>query len=107
MRESDLQQAILREFGSRPDLRIWRANVIAARTRDGRVVRAGIKGQADISGIMLPTGRRVEIEVKGAGGTLTREQERWRDMIRTFGGAHCVARSLEDVREFLKAEGGK
>jgi len=100
VREADLQAAILHEFGSRPDIRLWRANVLVARTKDGRVVKAGVKGQADLSGIRAG-GQRIEIEVKSPSGRQSQEQKRWQAMILRFGGIYVTARSLEDVREVL------
>lgn len=101
MSESDLVQAILVEFGARPDLRIWRANVLVAQDRNGRVIRAGIKGQADISGIMRPSGRRIEIECKTSTGRQSKEQKRWQAMIEWAGGLYILARRIEDVRLVL------
>lgn len=97
-RESDLLHAILVEFGSRPDLRIWRANVIAARSRTGQVIRAGVPGQADISGILWPNGRRIEIETKSRKGKQREAQRRWQEMIEKMGGLYILARTLDDVR---------
>lgn len=100
MSEAAIQQAILAEFGARPDLRIWRANVLVARDQSGRIIRAGIKGQADISGI-LADGRRLEIEVKTATGRQSQDQKRWQRMIERFNGLYILARSVEDVRAAL------
>ena len=100
MREADLQAAILHEFGSRPDIRLWRANVLVARTKDGRVVKAGVKGQADLSGIRAG-GQRIEIEVKSPSGRQSQEQKRWQAMIEKFGGVYVLAKSLEDVKKTL------
>ncbi len=103
MTEKQIQNAILREFGTRPDLRIWRANVGVARI--GRhTVRFGIPGQADLTGI-APDGRRLEIEVKSERGRLSENQKRFRDLIRRFRGIHIVARSVHDVYEQLAACG--
>lgn len=44
---------------------------------DGRVMRAGVRGQADLYGIWRG-GRHLEIELKAAGGRLSPEQEAWR-----------------------------
>ncbi|RMG17749.1 MAG: hypothetical protein D6729_08280 [Deltaproteobacteria bacterium] len=61
-----------RVFGTRSDMRLWRANVGAARF--GRhVVKFGIPGQADLTGI-LPGGIRLEIEVKGPTGRQSPQQ---------------------------------
>ena len=87
---------ILREFGSRPDIRLWKQATGAARTKTGAVLKFGIKGQADISGI-TDTGQRIEIECKTGKGRLSKEQKRWRAMIEKFGGVYVLARSVEDV----------
>ena len=72
--EKSIQNDILRAFGTRPALRLWRANCGAA-LLGGRVVRFGIPGQADLTGI-LPDGRRLEIEVKSPTGRQTPQQTR-------------------------------
>lgn len=100
MRESHLVSAILREFGSRPGLRLWRQNTGAARTPTGQVVRFGVPGQADISGI-TNTGRRIEIETKAGRGRLSEAQQNWRAMIEKFGGLYILARTLADVQHGL------
>jgi len=99
--ESHLLATILREFGARDGLRIWRANVLVARTPDGRVMRAGITGQADISGILAPSGRRVEIECKTPRGRQSQAQKRWQEMIERHGGIYVLARSTDDVARAL------
>ncbi len=101
MTESDLVASILLRFGSRPTIRLWRANVLVAKDKTGRVVRAGITGQADISGLRLPSGQRVEIECKTATGRQTQEQKRWQSMIERFGGIYILARRVDDVESAL------
>ncbi len=101
MKEKAVQNAILREFGTRRDMRLWRANVGVARIggprgAGGRIVRFGLPGQADLTGI-LPGGLRLEIEVKGAAGRQTEEQRAFQRMIERFGGVYVLARSVEDV----------
>ena len=91
----------MREFGTLPDCRLWRANVGAARIggprrAGGRVVRFGLPGQADLTGI-LPGGVRLEIEVKSREGRQTREQRAFQRMIERFGGVYVLARSVQDV----------
>jgi hypothetical protein len=66
------------------------------------VVRFGVPGQADLTGI-LPGGLRLEIEVKSAGGRQTTEQQTYQRMIQRFGGMYVLARSAEDVQEALEA----
>lgn len=98
--ETQLVSDILHEFGSLPTLRLWRANVLVARTRTGQVVRAGIVGQADISGIRVG-GQRIEVECKAGRGQQTEAQRNWQAMIEKFGGLYILARSVDDVRAGL------
>lgn len=100
MTESTLLADILLRFGSDPRLRLWRANVLVAQDKSGRVVRSGVKGQADISGILMG-GRRIEIEVKTATGQQRPEQKKWQAMIERFGGLYVLARSVDDVERAL------
>jgi len=103
MRERAIQNAILRAFGTRRNLRLWRANVLAARMGD-RFVRAGVPGQADLTGI-LPDGRRLEIEAKSDRGRQTEDQRNFQRMIERFGGVYVLARSVEDVERALQQAG--
>jgi len=100
MTEKQIQNAILRAFGTDPQLRLWRANVGVARMGH-RVVRFGVPGQADLTGI-LPGGLRLEIEVKSANGRQSTEQRAFQRMIERFGGLYILARSVEDVRRALE-----
>lgn len=93
--EKQTQNAILREFGSRNDMRLWRANAGMARF-GRRTVTFGIPGQADLTGI-LPGGIRLEIEVKSSSGRQTRNQLSFARMIERFGGIYVLARSVQDV----------
>lgn len=91
-------------------MRIWRANCGTARdTVTGRVVRFGVPGQADLSGIWYApitcrecgcqryTGVRLEIEVKAALGRQTPAQKRFQRVIERMGGVYVLARSVGDV----------
>lgn len=105
MTETDLVASILLKFGSHPDVRIWRANVLVAKDARGRVVRAGITGQADISGLLAPNGRRLEIECKAPHGRQTDAQRNWQSMIQSLGGLYVLARSADDVEAALRGAG--
>lgn len=101
MTESELLAAILNRFGSRPGVRLWRQNTGMARTPGGQLVRFGVPGQADISGLRIPSGQRVEIECKSARGHQTQQQRNWQAMIEKHGGLYILARSVEDVERAL------
>jgi len=93
--ERQVLNAILRKFGTRPDMRLWRANAGAARI-GRRFIRFGVPGQADLSGI-LRDGRRLEIEVKSPTGRQTPDQRAFQALIERFGGVYVLARAVEDV----------
>lgn len=95
MTEKQIQNLILLTFGTRHDMRIWRANVGVAQM-GRRIVRFGVPGQADLTGI-LPGGIRLEIEVKTNAGQQTAEQKNYQRIIERFGGVYVLARSVDDV----------
>lgn len=97
MNEAQTQQAILAALAGRRDLRIWRNNSgVAVNQATNQGVRFGVKGQADLSGL-LQGGRRLEIEVKSATGRQTPEQKDFQAMIERFGGVYILARTVEDA----------
>jgi hypothetical protein len=98
--ENPIQQAILAAIGTRPDLRAWRNNSGALKDVNGRLVRFGLTGSADILGIMVG-GRFLAIEVKAPGEDLSPQQRKFRETILMFGGLHVVARSVEDAIKAL------
>lgn len=108
MREKELQTQILEQIGSRPDVRLWRANVGTAVVPGGRVISFGVPGQADLSGIVIGSGRRLEVEVKGEKGRQSKQQKSFEEMILRFGGIYVLARSVGDVERAIdQAKGGQ
>ena len=104
--EKEIQGDILSEFGGKPYVRLWRSNCGVGVTPDGeRVVSFGLPGQADLSGILHPDGRRLEIEVKSEHGTQSKRQQAFQRMIDRFGGVYILARSVDDVRAVLCEQG--
>jgi hypothetical protein len=87
---------LMQGIGRRPDLRIWRQNVgnIPVRDESGRILRmfnsGPPKGAADLSGIILPEGWRLEIELKSAEGRLSEPQNRWRAFVQRAGGVYVL-----------------
>ncbi|MBQ7284675.1 MAG: hypothetical protein IJW72_00265 [Alphaproteobacteria bacterium] len=94
--ESTIQKEILLEFGARQDMRIWRQNTGALKI-DDRFIRFGVPGQADITGLLIPSGRRLEIEVKKLKGAQRESQKNFEKMIIKSGGVYITARSVEEV----------
>lgn len=125
MTESQIQAEILRDLGSRPDVRLFRntcgtgwsgqhisgaGNVVTI--GNARFVRYGLTpGSADLIGWqrITVTERMVggdlavftSIEVKGPSGKLTPEQDNWRRVVSSAGGAAGVARSVAEAAAIL------
>lgn len=101
--EGALVKAILDKYANHPRMRCWRVNTGAARIGN-RFIRFGIKGQADIQGVLAPSGRAVFIECKTQTGRLRPEQIAFGRMVEEMGALFIVARSLEDVDAVLLVE---
>ena len=125
MTESQLQAAILRELGGRPDVRLFRNQVGAGWTgassrvgggvliREPRFVRYGLHpGSADLIGwqsvVITPemVGQRVAIftslEVKSQTGRATEEQKNWREQVAFHGGIAGICASVDAARSLFK-----
>jgi len=105
MTHARLRAEVLRWLGSRSWARVWpQPSGLFLDPRTRSPVRAGVKGCADLTGI-LAGGRRLEVECKTGTGKLHGSQPAFRDMILAMGGLYIVAQSVEDCREQLAAEG--
>lgn len=67
-------------------------------------IRFGVPGQADISGLIGPDGRRLEIEVKTGTGKLHEGQKNFREMILDLGGIHIECRQISDLDKINQLE---
>lgn len=101
MAERDIQRAIQLRFGALPWLRLWRINVGMGKTLGGQMMRFGIPGMADLTGLVA-CGRRIEVEVKGPDGRQSAEQKTWQRVVEGLGGLYCLARSTDDLEAFLR-----
>ena len=84
------------EFVSAGNYGSARALAPAALLAARRVVRYGVEGGADLSGI-LADGRRLEVEVKSEKGKQSEQQESFGEMIGRFRGVYLVARSADEA----------
>lgn len=102
--ESDVVAAILKHYEKHPTVKIWRQNSGAVRRR-GRMVQFGKKGAGDLTGIIAPSGRRIEIECKKSGNRTkpdhAQKQQEYADMIRANGGVYVLAYCLLDVQRAM------
>ena len=106
--ERTLLRMILREFGSRPHLRLFRNNVGVAVYPDGSRVAYGLcPGSSDLIGfqtiLITPEmigqsiARFLAIEVKGPNTRSRPEQRNFLRVVSEAGGTAILARSLDDV----------
>ena len=104
MSETELLQRTLLALGSHPDCRVWRNNTgRLPDPRNGRWISFGLKGSADILGI-IKGGRFLAIETKTPTGRLRPEQVAFRTMVTAMGGLYVLARSTDDA--ISAVEGG-
>ncbi len=86
--------------------RVWRNNrvkaMVTGRGGKPRMVDAGIDGQADISGILAPSGKRIEVEVKAPGDRQSEVQKAFQAMIQSHGGIYIVATSVKQCLEEMQ-----
>ena len=82
-----------------PNIRVWRNNRVDAMAigKGGkpRRIQAGIDGQADICGIIGPSGRMLQIEVKAGKDQVSETQYSFWEMISNHGGVYLVCRDPE------------
>lgn len=106
MAERDVLRAVILRLGQRRDVRLWRQNTGVARAMDDprRVIRFGIIGGGDASGIVAPFGTRLEIETKTATGRAEKSQLAFGEMIRAFGGIYIRGNDVDEIEAQLDDE---
>ena len=106
--ESHIQRAIIAALNSRDDVRVFRNNVGAFQTADGRFVRYGLlPGSGDLIGwkrhrvTQADVGRDLavftSVEVKQLKGVASKKQINWRNQVNKNGGIAVIARSVEEA----------
>lgn len=84
---------------------IFRVNVGAFRTADGRFITSGVpKGFPDLFGFRKSDGRAVFIEVKTAKGRPTKEQLNFLYTMNKNGAIAGLCRSAEDAINLIKGD---
>ena len=96
MKEADFQRQILQAFAHDREVKMFRRNVGAYKTEDGRFIRFAEKGQADLYGWIVEHrcpfcnkvqwGTHFEIEVKSEKGKPTPAQREWLMMVARNNG---------------------
>jgi len=101
LRHDILVHEIIKAMSATDLCRCWEQPTGAA-YREGTLIHYGVKGSADISGIMRD-GRRLEVEVKTGKAVQQDNQKAWGKMIINMRGIYFVARSVEHAIEQLQA----
>lgn len=109
--ETDVQNRIRIALSYDPRVILWRNHTGSIKDQHGRFHRFGLcPGSSDLVGILTtPThgGRFFALEIKCGRGRLTKEQERWLEMIRGRGGVAMVAYSVAEAIEGVEKEAAK
>lgn len=104
-REGVVLRGVQMALARRHDVIVWRQNSGVSRMRNKkgpeRFVRFGVVGAADLTGIVVGSGRRLEIECKRPGEHPTENQLRYGDRIRGAGGFYLVVHSVEECLRLL------
>lgn len=87
--EQDFQQLlrveVTRSLGGA--VRLWRQPTGRLELKRGGWIEGAPVGAADLTGVVAPTGTRIELEVKGARTKVTEDQVRWREAMGERWGA--------------------
>lgn len=100
MNESVVQGEILKHYANHTRVVLWRQNTGAAKFGKS-FVRFGLPGQADLSGVIAPSGRALFIECKSARGVQSPQQKVFQRFVEKHGGLYVLARTLDDVQQAL------
>ena len=104
-RESEIQRAIMDYLAAR-GFRVFRRNVMGVMPmRRGGAVWVGIRGQADLFGWHIGTGRALEVEVKRPGNPLSPFQRAWLFNAEADKVIAFMASSVEDCELALQTYG--
>jgi hypothetical protein len=68
---------------------------------EDRMISYGLKGSADILGIIKPSGKFLAVEIKSGQASQTAQQKAFEKMITDFGGVYILARSADDALRAL------
>jgi hypothetical protein len=112
--ESYIQSLIRQNVGNGP-VRLFRNNVGATKTVDGRLIRYGLaKGSADLIGwvsrvikqsdVGKTIAQFVSIEVKSPTGKPRPEQIAWAKIVAEAGGLSGIARSVDDAQNIISQQ---
>ena len=94
---NELLLMIGRDF---PNIRCWK-NATGVTKVKTRVIKFGLKGSADILGIIKPSGKLLAIECKTGQAIQSKFQKNFENMILDFGGIYLVSHAVQGTRADL------
>lgn len=84
---------------------IFRVNVGAFRTADGRFINSGVpKGFPDLFGFRKSDGKAIFIEVKTSRGRPSAEQKKFLETMQKYDVIAGICRSAEEALNLIKGE---
>jgi hypothetical protein len=110
--EHEIQNQIILEC-SQGNSRLFRNNVGATKTQDGRFIRYGLHtGSSDLIGwrtleitaemVGTKIAQFVSVEVKNKNGRPSKDQINWINTVNNQGGLALVARSKEEAKNAIR-----
>ena len=80
---------------------LYRYQVGKFYTADGRIIKIGIKGFADLFGFRLSDGKFIVLEIKQPNGKRSPEQIRFGDAMLKLNVIYGVARSVDEAKDII------
>lgn len=93
--EQDFQNALMVALSRTGLVRVWRQPAGKILTKNNTAVQAAPVGAADITGVVIGSGRMLQIECKGAATSTTNEQKIWADNVTKWGAVYLCCRIRE------------
>lgn len=103
--EAQLLRSVMSTLEMLPGVHPMRRNAgmtVLGTGANKRVINGCESGTPDIE-VMLEGGRVVWLELKTARGRLTDSQKRWHAMAATYGHTVCVARTVDEAVQAVRA----
>ncbi len=89
---------------------VWKNPVGLGKTIRGDMVKFGVKGSADILGVVGPYGKFIALEIKTGRAVQNREQVNYERVMTDIGALYFVVRNEEDlgrIYDFCASHGAK
>lgn len=89
--------------GAMPQIRLWKqVNGVFRSMTGNRLVKVGLIGSSDLTGIILTSGKRLEAEAKTGNAVQNDEQIAFANMIVKYGGVFILFHSVDEFLDKLQ-----